>query len=40
MYKALQKSKPTGHLNAKKQPLRKTELIHLFYNKQCIYNPQ
>jgi len=35
-----EKSKPTGHLNAKKQPLRKVELIHLFYKKQCNYYPQ
>jgi DNA modification methylase len=35
-----EKSKPTGHLNAKKQPLRKVELISVFYKKQCLYNPQ
>ena len=35
-----QKSKPTGHLNAKKQPLRQTETISVFYKKQCTYNPQ
>lgn len=35
-----EKSKPTGHLNAKKQPLRQTELISVFYKKQCIYLPQ
>jgi|TARA_R110001606_G_scaffold383709_1_gene546098 site-specific DNA-methyltransferase (adenine-specific) len=35
-----QKSKPTGHLNAKKQPLRQTEVISVFYKKQCTYNPQ
>tara|TARA_R110000751_G_scaffold286332_1_gene390763 strand:- start:64 stop:762 length:699 start_codon:yes stop_codon:yes gene_type:complete len=35
-----EKSKPTGHLNAKKQPLRKTELISVFYKKQCLYKPQ
>ena len=34
------KSKATGHLNAKKQPLRKCENIHIFYGKQCLYNPQ
>jgi site-specific DNA-methyltransferase (adenine-specific) len=34
------KSKPTGHLNAKKQPLRQTEAISVFYKKQCTYNPQ
>jgi len=35
-----EKSKPTGHLNAKRQPLRKTELISVFYKKQCLYKPQ
>jgi len=35
-----EKSRPTGHLNAKKQPMRKTELISLFYKKQPTYNPQ
>ena len=35
-----QKSKPTGHLNAKKQPLRQVELISVFYKKQCSYFPQ
>ncbi len=34
------KPKGTGHLNAKKQPLRDKEDILVFYNKQCIYNPQ
>ena len=34
------KSKPTGFLNAKKQPLRETETISVFYKKQCTYNPQ
>lgn len=34
------KSKPTGHLNAKKQPLRNTEDILVFYKSQCTYNPQ
>jgi len=34
------KNKPTGHLNAKKQPLRVIEDICLFYKKQCTYNPQ
>lgn len=27
-------------LNAKKQPLRRTERIAVFYRKQCLYNPQ
>lgn len=34
------KPKGTGHLNAKKQPLRDTENISVFYKKQCVYNPQ
>ncbi len=35
-----EKSKPTGHLNAKRQPLRKYELVSVFYKKQCNYFPQ
>jgi site-specific DNA-methyltransferase (adenine-specific) len=35
-----QKPKGTGHLNAKKQPMRDKEDIVVFYNKPCIYNPQ
>ena len=35
-----EKTKPSGHLNAKKQPLRKHENISVFYKKQCTYNPQ
>ena len=35
-----EKSRPTGHLNARKQPMRKTEIISLFYNKQPTYNAQ
>lgn len=35
-----EKSKATGHLNAKKQPLRKCENILVFYKNQCTYNPQ
>ena len=34
------KTKPSGHLNAKKQPLRSYEDICVFYKKQCTYNPQ
>ena len=34
------KEQGTGVLNAKKQPLRNTELISVFYKKQCTYNPQ
>ncbi|MCP4991324.1 MAG: site-specific DNA-methyltransferase [Colwellia sp.] len=33
------KNKPTGHLNAKRQPLRVVEDICIFYGKQCAYNP-
>lgn len=35
-----QKTTPTGHLNAKKQPLRVTENMSVFYSKQPTYNPQ
>ncbi len=35
-----EKSKPTGHLNAKKQPMRKHEDVLVFYREQCVYNPQ
>ena len=35
-----EKTKPSGHLNSKKQPMRATENISVFYEKQCIYNPQ
>jgi len=35
-----EKQQGTGHLNAKRQPLRKTENICVFYNNQCVYNPQ
>ena len=35
-----EKNKSTGFLNAKKQPLRTTEDICVFYNKQPTYNPQ
>ena len=34
------KSRATGHLNSKKQPLRDCEVISVFYKKQCTYNPQ
>lgn len=34
------KTKGTGYLNAKKQPLRDKEDILVFYKKQCNYNPQ
>jgi DNA modification methylase len=35
-----QKPKGTGHLNAKKQPMRDKEDICVFYREQCTYNPQ
>lgn len=35
-----EKSKATGYLNAKKQPMRAHEDIVIFYKKQCTYNPQ
>jgi len=34
------KPKGTGHLNAKKMPMRDKEDILVFYSKQCTYNPQ
>lgn len=34
------KPKGTGHLNAKKQPMRDKEDIAVFYSEQCVYNPQ
>ena len=34
------KQQGTGFLNAKRQPLRDTEDIIVFYKKQCLYNPQ
>jgi DNA modification methylase len=35
-----EKDNVTGHLNAKKQPLRKHEDVLIFYQKQPTYNPQ
>lgn len=35
-----EKNKVTGFLNAKKMPLRKHELILVFYDKLYVYNPQ
>lgn len=35
-----EKEKGTGHLNAKKQPMRSVEDILVFYRGQCVYNPQ
>ena len=34
------KEQGTNQLNAKRQPLRNTELISVFYKKQCTYHPQ
>ena len=34
------KISPTGHLNAKKQPMRRIEEVCVFYAKQCTYLPQ
>ena len=34
------KTKPSGHLNAKRQPMRKTELVSVFYKGQANYYPQ
>jgi len=34
------KGKGTGHLNAKKQPLRSHEDVLVFYKSQCVYRPQ
>ncbi|PZL70113.1 cytosine methyltransferase [Enterococcus plantarum] len=34
------KVKGTGFLNAKRQPMRNHEFVHVFYKKQCTYNPQ
>jgi DNA modification methylase len=35
-----EKPKGTGHLNANKQPMRYTENVSVFYQKQCVYIPQ
>lgn len=35
-----EKNNVSGFLNAKKQPLRSNELISVFYQRQCTYNPQ
>lgn len=34
------KLSPTGHLNAKKMPMKKTENVLVFYEKLGTYNPQ
>lgn len=35
-----EKSRPSGSMLAKKQPLRNSEIISVFYKKQPLYNPQ
>jgi len=35
-----EKTRPTGHFNAKKKHMKAHENILVFYNKQCTYNPQ
>ena len=35
-----EKPKATGHLNAKKQPMKAHENVLVFYREQCSYNPQ
>lgn len=35
-----QKKHPTGHLNAKKMPMKAHENVLVFYNKLPLYNPQ
>lgn len=35
-----EKSAATGHLNAKRMPMKNTEDVLVFYNKQPTYNPQ
>lgn len=34
------KNKPTGHLNAKKQPMKAHENVLVFYRNQSVYAPQ
>lgn len=36
----IEKTKATGHLNAKKMPMKSHENILIFYKKKPIYNPQ
>lgn len=35
-----QKSRPTGHMNAKHQPMREHEDVLVFYRERATYNPQ
>jgi DNA modification methylase len=34
------KSHPTNFALVKKQPMKYHEMVHIFYKKQCVYNPQ
>ncbi len=34
-----EKNRPSGHLNAKKVPLKNHEIISIFYRKPCTYKP-
>lgn len=36
----VEKTKATGHLNAKKMPMKAHETVQIFYNKLPTYNPQ
>jgi site-specific DNA-methyltransferase (adenine-specific) len=35
-----EKARATGHLNAKRQPMKSHENTLVFYREQCVYNPQ
>lgn len=35
-----EKTAASGHLNAKKQPMKAHENVLVFYKEQCLYNPQ
>ncbi len=35
-----QKSRPSGHMNAKKQPMKEHESVCVFYGQQCLFNRQ
>ena len=34
------KTKPSGHLNSKRQPMKRYEMVSVFYQQQCGYFPQ
>lgn len=36
----IEKTNATGHLNAKKMPMKAHELVHIFYKKPPVYIPQ